>query len=266
MSEFVYLETRKNFHPLAKVTAMSFSRRHILGAAVLSPTLIVRPSMAAQPFYVSVRDELRLGALCWQAYAKEAGLSDTPQTLQVERYLGQVGGKMTHHLRRPMPYTFKLDPNPRYISACAYPGGLVITGGGILSYADSEDALAAVLGHEIMHCDLGHTTGRMEEEQKKHHLTDAQRNRIPVDDYGNTYSHDQELAADREGVKAAVAAGYSPYGMRRLFELFAFVGRDAKPRSGSLTIQTRMARLDHLIAQYGWKHLKDSRTPLDVLP
>ena len=242
---------------------MSPTRRQIFGMA-LSTALCPRLGLANAEFSLSPEQERRLGQICWQDYAKEAELVETPETTRFEKYLTQIGSKMTGHLRRPMRYSFRLDPNPRYISACAFPGGLVIVGNGIISYADSEDALAAVLGHEIMHCDLGHTTGRVREAQKAHKLHDFELAKIPVDDYGNTYSHEQELAADREGVKAAVAAGYSPYGMRRLFELFEFMGRGTKPAPGSLTIEMRVAQLDGLIAQYNWQNLIEKRTAIKI--
>jgi predicted Zn-dependent protease len=39
----------------------------------------------------------------------------------------------------------------------------------------------------------------------------------------------QELAADRKGLKVAVAAGYSPHGAIKLLEVYQFLSRDAKP-------------------------------------
>jgi predicted Zn-dependent protease len=54
-------------------------------------------------------------------------------------------------------------------------------------------------------------TDAMKDAMKKDHLSRDQFDKLSIDDFGNTYGRDGELAADREGVKLAVAAGYSPH-------------------------------------------------------
>ncbi|MES1198906.1 MAG: M48 family metallopeptidase [Pseudomonadota bacterium] len=215
---------------------------------------------------LSPQDEERLGDLYVDAWNKQRGVDGprSAETQAIDAYLTQVGTPLTTHLRRPLTYTFEVDTHPEYISGFALPGGRIIVGSGILTLCDSEDALAAVLGHEIMHVDLGHTTQRMAEVQQEEHIPNERRAEIPPGAYGASGTHEQELAADREGVIAAVQAGYSPYGLRRLFELFQFIFRTYTLPPNALTIEARIAQLDAMIQERGWTNLRDAKKPLQL--
>jgi predicted Zn-dependent protease len=85
---------------------------------------------------------------------------------------------------------------------------------------DSEDELAAVLGHEIEHIDHYHCAERAQQEQALRKLPLGGLAAIPVFVFEAGYSKDQELEADREGTRLAVNAGYSANGAVRMFEAF----------------------------------------------
>lgn len=51
--------------------------------------------------------------------------------------------------------------NDSTLNAFCTPGGYIYFYTGILKFLDSEDELAGVLGHEIAHADLRHSTGQM---------------------------------------------------------------------------------------------------------
>jgi len=174
---------------------------------------------AAQPD-VSDSDEIRVGQILAAQFIKEQGLGETAQTKEIERYLQMVGDKVTAHSRRKLPYRFHFDPDPMFRSAVGLPGGEVFVGGGILAYMDTEDQLAAVLGHEVEHIDLGHCHDRLVKILEDKHLTAAQFDQLKVDDFLPGYGHDNERAADFEGTKLAIAAGYSPEGAVRLLRTF----------------------------------------------
>lgn len=159
---------------------------------------------------ISEQDEIRIGKILAQKFAKEEGLAPTPQIVKIEAYLQSVGDKLAVHASRKLPYRFHFDPDPTFKSAFALPGGEIFVGGGVLAMMDSEDELAVVLGHEMKHADLNQCRDRLVEELSKQGLTSATADRIKVEPFLPGYGHEGEMAADREGVKLAAAAGYSP--------------------------------------------------------
>jgi predicted Zn-dependent protease len=118
---------------------------------------------------------------------------------------------------------------PSFVNAFALPGGHVFVGEGLLKLMQSEDALAAVLGHEVEHIDLRHCAERAETEANLRHLGLAgDLLSLPVTVFTAGYSKDQELEADRYGTALAVDAGYSPEGILGLLDTFEHLESNAE--------------------------------------
>jgi hypothetical protein len=64
---------------------------------------------------------------------------------------------------------------------------------------------------------------------KKDHLSPDQFDKLSIDDFGNRYGRDGELAVDQEGLELAIAAGYSPLPSLSHSSVFQLFFRDAKP-------------------------------------
>jgi beta-barrel assembly-enhancing protease len=197
----------------------STSRWFLLAAVSLLPFGSLCQTMPTTPT-VSDSDEIQVGQILAAQFIKEQGLGDTPQTKKFELYLQMVGDKVTAHAKRKLPYRFHFDPDPTFRSAVGLPGGEVFVGGGILAYIDTEDQLAAVLGHEVEHIDLGQCHDRLVKVLADKHLTPSQFDQLKVGDFMPGYGHDNERAADFEGTKLAIEAGYSPEGMVKLLRTF----------------------------------------------
>lgn len=81
---------------------------------------------------------------------------DAPETTA---YLNKICKAIT--INSPMPYLYNdycvsiLDTEE--INAMATPGGHILISRGILNCTDSEDAIAAIIAHEIAHIQLGHS-------------------------------------------------------------------------------------------------------------
>ena len=86
-----------------------------------------------------------------------------------------------------------------------------------------------MLGHEIEHVDHFHAAERVQVEAKLHHLdleAIGEVASIPISLWQAGYSKDEELEADREGLRIAAAAGYSPQGAVNLLERWVQIHRE----------------------------------------
>jgi predicted Zn-dependent protease len=193
-------------------------------------------------------------------------VGETPEQKRIEEYLQKVGDKVAQKSRRKLTYKFHLDPHPGFRSAVAYPGGQIIVGGGVLALMEHEDELAVVLGHEIAHADLKQCAQRVTEIMQRDHLTADQFDKLSIEDFGKPYGKDGELAADREGLKMAVAAGYSARAATELFEVYQFLARDEKPappRSDAPSLEERFHQAQEEVESQAWDSSKAER-PLDL--
>jgi Zn-dependent protease with chaperone function len=100
----------------------------------------------------------------------------------------------------------------------------------LIALMDSEDQLAAVLGHEVEHVDHYHCAERVQLEARLRQLNLGVVGAvvsIPVEVFQAGYTKDQELEADSEGTRLAAKSGYAPEGAVRLFEKFGRLERQA---------------------------------------
>ncbi len=141
-------------------------------------------------------------------------------------YFNKVGQKLVSQLEKPLfKYQFKIVPDVSP-NAFALPGGYVYITTGILPLLESEDELAGIIGHEIIHSNNRHSIKQMKKSILPH-ILEIPGNLLgviskPVGDLVNapikvsnslilsSYSRGFETEADDYGVKLAAKAGYDP--------------------------------------------------------
>jgi beta-barrel assembly-enhancing protease len=187
-------------------------------------------------------DEIRIGAALAKDFERQEGMAPTPQSIKLNAYLQSVGDKVAVGAKRKLPYRFHFDPSPGFRSAVGLPGGQIYVGAGILAYSDSEDQLAVVLGHEIEHVDLSQCRERLIKVLAEQHLTAKDGEKLKVDPFLDGYGHDNEFAADREGVLLAMRAGYSADAGIRLLQTFIILG-EQMPNTSSEAKENLQARI-----------------------
>jgi predicted Zn-dependent protease len=220
---------------------------------------------------MSDAEEIRIGDELARSYATGEEHGDTQEAAIVEHYLARVGSELASHSHRKLPYKFHYIPTSS-INAFALPGGHVYLGGGLLSLMDSEDELAAVIGHEIEHIDHYHCADRVQQEQALRKIPLGGLVALPIAVFEAGYSKDQELEADREGTRLAVQAGYSAGGAVRMFETLERLHQEYQARAktpqeevSQVALQTlegyfqshplpseRIAQVQKMIASEGW--------------
>ena len=169
---------------------------------------------------ISDEDEIRAGDELAQGYLEGRDKDESEQYRTISAYVSRVGERVAQRAHRKLPYKFHYLPEDSLVNAFALPGGHVFIGKGLLKLMDSEDELASVLGHEVEHVDLGHAGERVQIEMRLKKLPFGQIAAIPIELFQAGYTKEQELEADREGTKLAVAAGYSPQGAISMFERY----------------------------------------------
>jgi predicted Zn-dependent protease len=217
-------------------------------------------------------EEIRIGDELARSYATGEEHGDTGEAAIVEHYLARVGSGLASHSHRKLPYKFHYIPTSSSINAFALPGGHVYLGGGLLSLMDSEDELAAVIGHEIEHIDHYHCADRVQQEQALRKIPLGGLVALPIEVFEAGYSKDQELEADREGTRLAVQAEYSASGAVRMFETLERLHQEYQARAktpqeevSQVFLQTlegyfrshplpseRIAQVQKMIASEGW--------------
>lgn len=135
----------------------------------------------------------------------EMGIIDTPD---LASYVDQIGRRLLRHApRRGFDYEF-LIVDQDAPNAFALPGGHIFISRGLLTVANTEDELANVIGHEIIHVLARHSAARQ---------AAARALPGPFQFYSMrtlaAYSRDQERESDRLGQGLSALSGYDPEGM-----------------------------------------------------
>jgi len=181
---------------------------------------------------ISDSEETQIGDRLANQYAAQhasSGPAETAEDRALEQYLNEVGGRVAAHAKRTLPWRFHLLRDRNLVNAFALPGGHIFVGTGLLDRLKSEDELAFVLGHEIEHVDHYHSVERVQVEAKLRHLDldiVGQLASLPISLWQAGYSKDEEFEADREGLRIAVASGYSAQGAVNLLERWVQLNRE----------------------------------------
>ncbi len=272
---------------LAALGAMVLSERRkaeapVSPVAVLTMAADVQRGVSRIPAAatrISEAEEIQIGNELAARYLIFLGTdSSDADAAVVEAYVQKIGAHVAARTQRKLPYRFHYVPQPHFVNAFALPGGHVFIGRGLLELMDSEDQLAAVLGHEVEHIDRRHSVERVQLEAQMRKLplgVIGALAQIPVEVFQAGYTKNQELEADREGVKLAVRAGYSYQGAVSLFEAMekkhggrppAEQRKSLRREIGKLAVETvsgyfqshppaadRIRQIRELATREGWK-------------
>lgn len=252
--------------------------------AILNLAADAQRDLARVPMHftrLSDEQEIAIGRELAANYSGQ-WIKPTPEEEALEKYVRRVGGAVSAHAHRHLDYNFHLIPDHNMINAFSLPGGPVYIGEGMLDLMETEDELASILAHEVEHIDHYHCIERVQIEAKLKNLDleiVGQLLQIPLEFWQAGYHKDEEFEADREGVRLAVEAGYSPYGAVSLFTRLAklcneFVIHAQSPEEelSQLAIQSltgyfrshpqpseRLDQINRLIAQEHWEDRKTQK-------
>jgi predicted Zn-dependent protease len=195
--------------------------------------------------FVSEAQELQIGE---QQYAptRQSEGGDLTVLPELTAYVSEVGQKLAAVADRKLPYEFSVL-NSSVPNAWALPGGKIAVNRGLLTELKSEAELAAVLGHEIVHAAARHGA-------KAQERTTIMQAGLGVAQIGAAvggvdanlaslvlqgaglgaqmvqmkYGREQELEADKYGMKYMKGAGYDLSGAVTLQETFVRLSGEQK--------------------------------------
>ncbi len=115
-----------------------------------------------------VSDDIKLGKQVSQeieSNPKEFPILPERGNEEIYRYIKKItnnilnSGKVKY--RNEFAWEVKIIDDPETLNAFATPGGYIYVYTGLIKFLDSEDQLAGVMGHEIAHAALRHSTRQM---------------------------------------------------------------------------------------------------------
>lgn len=192
-----------------------------------------------RPVRITPQQEVAIGLQAAPAMAQRyGGLSaDQPAQQRVDRICHDLIEKTS---ARSTPYDFDchLLADERTVDAFALPGGQVFVTSGMLKTLRTDGQLAAVLAHEIGHVVARHVAEHLGTARLAQGLTGAavlarydpknpasRRNADVSTLIGRLielrFTREDELAADRLGVRFMSEAGYDPRGMIQVMRILA---------------------------------------------
>lgn len=117
---------------------------------------------------LSLDDDIELGR------SVEAEIAANPQEYpilpeqgneEVYVYIREMTDKILHSgevkYKDRFPWTVRIIHKDDVVNAFAAPGGFIYVYTGLIKFLDSEDQLAGVMGHEIAHADLRHSSRQL---------------------------------------------------------------------------------------------------------
>ncbi|MGA2350240.1 MAG: M48 family metalloprotease [Terracidiphilus sp.] len=201
---------------------------------------------------ISDEQEMQIGDELARQYTS-AQPEQSAEIHATQQYLNAVGEHVAAHAKRKLNYRFHLIGDVNLINAFALPGGHVFIGKGLLDQMTSEDELAFVLGHELEHIDHFHAVERVQIEAKLKSLNldiVAAVAEIPMSLWQAGYSKDQEFEADREGLRIAAAAGYSPQGAVKMTKRLGKLQREYVIHAETPTGELSQVAIDGLTGYF----------------
>lgn len=195
--------------------------------------------------------EIAMGAEAAPQFTTEFGGAVPDANLQA--YVARIGQKMAQETEKDnpsLPWEFTLL-NTDVINAFALPGGKVFFTRGLAERLTTEAQMAGVIGHEIGHVTARHGNQRISAQIGLNAVLAGAAIGVGLSDqdtafrrYGQyalpaiaiggnlvllKYGRDEELEADRLGVRYMANVGYNPRGQMEVMRVLADLSKGSRP-------------------------------------
>jgi len=194
---------------------------------------------------LSDTDEIELGKRVNEYIRHQFYLRNDPE---LNKTLNDITQRLTAvSERKTLPFTCDIIQSYS-INAFSAPGGHIYVTDSLLKFAETEDEVAGIVGHEVAHASLRHASKLYREFMGVLSQRDKGMDSAAILLLFNCHLEEFEQEADTTGVLYAYKAGFNPNGLpgflERHLNLLIQNGVFGLLRFGSFT--TISARIDHL--------------------
>jgi predicted Zn-dependent protease len=227
--------------------------------SVIAIASVALANSASGAFLVSEKEVLRQARVEWLSMKRHLPLEPRPN---VTKYVQCVAKNVIDALPPEVSKNIDWEVvvfDEDEINAFADPNGKIGVFNGILRVADTPDALAAVIGHEVAHATEGHVMDRARKNARQELWAmiggaatgagDMWRSGLAIMS-GLPFAREQETEADIVGLEYMAKAGFDPRSAVYLWKNMAAAkqaeGRERAPEFLS-THPSDSARIDHMI-------------------
>ncbi len=205
-----------------------------VSASIVALSLALATGAVADPFKPGVKDQIALGQrAAKEIRKKEKVLPDNDWRSRLVRRIGtRILGAIGTGKNEPWEYSFDVIDS-KELNAFALPGGPTFFYTGLIDKLSTEDQIAAVIGHELVHVRKEHWARAYADQQKRGlgltallMIFNAGRTVADVTGIANElllslpFSRRNETDADNGGIELLDRAGYNPSAMADVFRMF----------------------------------------------
>lgn len=197
-------------------------------ALLLGCTLLLSLAVPAHSSpSIDVKPEMEMGREAARQFKKTHLMT---RDLALAERVNRIGQSLVAQMGPTMfPYEFNVVADAE-VNAGAFPGGFMFYNEGLLRSAKSDDALAYVIGHELVHAWHRHSVRAADKTSLAVAIgalasvaaRDYQMNiaKMVMAYASASYSRDNEREADHCGLELAWEAGYDPSKCTEIFDMF----------------------------------------------
>jgi predicted Zn-dependent protease len=225
--------------------------------AIATAAALLTTTVAQAAFLASEKEVKRQARMEWLQMKRHLPLEPNPR---IQGYVECVANRVIAELPQEQRDAFDWEIvvfDEDTVNAMVDPNGKISVFNGILRVADTQDALAAVIGHEITHATLGHTMDRMKRAARQDvwGMITAAATGVQVREYLHMalalpFYREQEIESDVVGLGHMSKAGFDPraaiYFWKGMIAYNQQSGREATPEFLS-THPPDQIRIDALI-------------------
>lgn len=212
----------------------------ILGGCAAEGGVLSEVQEAAADLFLPPEQAAQLGARMAQEIEAKQPLHPSAQLQSRVARFGQQVLAQAGEVPQAYDFSFKAIEDPDTVNAFALPGGQIYVTSGLVELAGTDAQLASVLAHEVAHVTERHIAERLATSYGVQALGAAALGAdagtvsqlvgsVLQQGFLLKYSRDQELQADRVGVRYLRQAGYDPNAAIAMFRKLQQASGDGPP-------------------------------------